>query len=177
MKHKLSIALGLVLAVSLPASAHDEVVGQTPEQGSIVQAGEREIAIEISGTPMILEDGSGNEISVTLPDGSSLYQGCLVIEGQRGFLPVDLDQSGEYKVSWRMVSSDGHPISGDFSFQVENSNGYVANPEFQYPDCAAQPMLISEAPQDFYWVLWLSLGAAAGIIVLLLRPKKRPKQS
>ncbi len=73
MKHKLSIALGLVLTVSLPASAHDEVVGQTPEQGSIVQAGEREIAIEISGTPMILEDGSGNKISVTLPDDSSLY--------------------------------------------------------------------------------------------------------
>ena len=92
-------------------------------------------------------------------------------------MPVDLDQAGEYKVSWRMVSSDGNPISGDFSFQVENTNGYVANPDFQYPECASEPMLISEAPQDFYWVLWLSLGVGAGIIVFLLRPKKRPKQS
>lgn len=177
MKHKLSIALVMALAVSLPASAHDEVVGQTPEAGSIVQAGPQEIAIEISGTPLTLEDGSGNEISVTLPDGNPLYSGCLVIQGKRGVLPVDLDQPGEYKVSWRMVSSDGHPISGDFSFQVENSNGYVANPEFQFPDCGSEPNLISEAPQDFYWVLWLSLGLGAALIVLLLRPKKRPKQS
>ena len=177
MKHKLSIALALSLGISLPASAHDEVIGQSPETGATVQAGQQEIAIEISGTPLTLEDGSGNEISVTLPDGNSLYSGCLVIDGKRGFLPVDLDQAGEYKVSWRMVSSDGHPISGDFSFQVENTNGYVANPDFQYPECASEPMLISEAPQDFYWVLWLSLGVGAGIIVFLLRPKKRPKQS
>ena len=177
MKHKLSIALALSLTVSLPASAHDEVVGQTPQPGSTVKAGPQEIAIEISGNPMTLEDGSGNEISVSLPDGNPLYSGCLVVEGKKGLLPVDLDQPGEYKVSWRMVSSDGHPISGDFSFMLENSNDYVADPDFQFPDCGSQPMLISEAPQDFYRVLWLSLGVAAGIIVFVLRPKKGPKQS
>jgi len=177
MKHKLSIAFLLALSISLPASAHDEVLSVSPEAGSTIQAGARDIVIEISGTPLALEDGSGNEISITLPDGNLLYSGCLVIQGNAGLLPVDLDQPGEYKISWRMVSSDGHPISGEFSFRVENSNGYVANPDFQFPDCAAQPMLISEAPQDFYWLLWLSLGVGAGVIVLLLRPKKRPEQS
>ena len=76
MKHKLSIALALSLGISLPASAHDEVIGQSPEPGATVQAGQQEIAIEIGGTPLTLEDGSGNEISVTLPDGNSLYSGC-----------------------------------------------------------------------------------------------------
>jgi methionine-rich copper-binding protein CopC len=153
------------------------VVGQTPESGSTIQAGAQEIAIEVSVTPITLDDGSGNEISVTLPDGNQLYSGCLVIQGNRGVLPVDLDQPGQHQVSWRIVSSDGHPISGDFSFQVENPAGYIADPDFQFPKCASQPSLISQAPQDFYWILFLSLGLVAGIVVLLLRPKKSPKQS
>ena len=34
---------------------------------------------------------------------------------------VELDEAlpdGEYEVLWRVVSSDGHPISGAFTFQV-----------------------------------------------------------
>lgn len=178
MKHKLSIALlALSLSISLPAKAHDELVSQTPEQGQVVQAGVTEIRLEFSGELMNLADGTGNEIVVQSPAGETIYSGCIPTQGTLGLLSVDLDQAGIHQVAWRAVSSDGHPISGEFSFSVENSNAYVADPNFQYPECAGEPNLIMETPANFYWLLWLSLGVAAGAIFFFLRPKKRPDKS
>jgi methionine-rich copper-binding protein CopC len=176
MKHKLSIALLVALVSSLPANAHDEVVSQSPAQGEVVEAGQIEIRVQFSDTPISLEDGSGNEISVTLPDGSQLYSGCFPTESSFGVLPVDLDQAGTHRVSWRVVSSDGHPISSEFSFEVENTTGYVADPDFAYPPCGSEPNLIMAPAADFYWVLWLSLGVVAGIVFFIFRPKKRPQK-
>ena len=117
MKHKLSIAvMALALAFSQPALAHDEVVTQSPAEGEVVPAGVIEIRLEFSGAPISLEDGSGNEIVVTDPTGEVAYSGCLPIEGNFGILPIDLDQPGSHAVAWRAVSSDGHPISGNFRF-------------------------------------------------------------
>lgn len=35
---------------------------------------------------------------------------------------------GEYKVSWRILSADGHPIAGSFSFFVESSSATIVPP-------------------------------------------------
>ncbi|MTA89906.1 MAG: hypothetical protein F2536_03150 [Actinobacteria bacterium] len=174
MKHKLWIAvMALALAFSQPALAHDALVSQSPADGEVVSAGVIEIRLEFSGAPILLEDGSGNEIVVTDPTGEVAYSGCLPIEGNFGVLPIDLYQPGSHTVSWRAVSSDGHPISGNFSFEVENSTGYVADPAFSFPECGQNLISPAEEPADFYWLLWLSLGVLAAGIFFFLRPKKR----
>lgn len=174
MKHKLLISvLALALAISQPANAHDELVSQSPAQGETVSAGVIDIRLEFSGPPLALEDGSGNEIFVTGPNGAIKYAGCLPIEGNFGVLTADLDQVGTHTVAWRVVSSDGHPISGEFTFEIENSSGYVSDPEFIYPDCGNGLISPNEQPADLYWLLWLSLGVVAAAIFFFLRPKKK----
>lgn len=172
MKHKLLISfLALSLAISQPANAHDELVGQTPAPGEQVAAGVVDIRLEISNTPLVLEDGSGNEIVLTKPDGEVFYSGCLPIEGNFGVIQADLDQSGSHKVEWRIVSSDGHPISGEFTFEVVNDSDYVADPAFSFPDCASNLISPAEEPANFYWIIWLLLGAFAAAVFFFLRPK------
>lgn len=174
MKHKLLISvMALALAISQPANAHDELVSQSPAQGETVSAGVIDIMLEFSGPPLALEDGSGNEIFVTGPNGAIKYAGCLPIEGNFGVLTADLDQVGTHTVAWRVVSSDGHPISGEFTFEIENSSGYVSDAEFIYPDCGNGLISPNEQPADLYWLLWLSLGVVAAAIFLFLRPKKK----
>ncbi|MFM1993776.1 MAG: hypothetical protein RL537_465 [Actinomycetota bacterium] len=174
MKHKLSISiLALALAISQPANAHDELVSQSPTEGQQVSAGVVEVRLEFSEAPVALEDGSGNEIVVTGPNGAVKYAGCLPIEGNFGVLSADLDQVGSHKVTWRVVSSDGHPISGEFTFEVENSAGYVSDPSFAYPDCGGGLISPNEQPANLYWLLWLSLGVVAAAIFFFLRPKKK----
>lgn len=174
MKHKLLISiLALALAISQPANAHDELVSQDPAEGEKVSAGVVDIRLEFTDTPLALEDGSGNEIVVTGPNGAIKYAGCLPIEGNFGVLPADLDQVGIHTVAWRVISADGHPISGEFTFEIENSSGYVSDPEFIYPNCGDGLISPYEQPADLYWLLWLSLGAVAAAIFFFLRPKKK----
>lgn len=174
MKHKLLISvMALALAISQPANAHDELVSQSPAQGDTVSAGVIDIRLEFSDPPLALEDGSGNEIFVTGPNGAIKYAGCLPIEGNFGVLTADLDQVGTHTVAWRVVSSDGHPISGEFTFDIENSSGYVSDAEFIYPDCGNGLISPNEQPADLYWLLWLSLGVVAAAIFFFLRPKKK----
>ncbi len=174
MKHKLLISvLALALAISQPANAHDELVSQSPAQGETVSAGVIDIRLEFSDPPLALEDGSGNEIFVTGPNGAIKYAGCLPIEGNFGVLTADLDQVGTHTVAWRVVSSDGHPISGEFTFDIENSSGYVSDAEFIYPDCGNGLISPNEQPADLYWLLWLSLGVVAAAIFFFLRPKNK----
>jgi methionine-rich copper-binding protein CopC len=174
MKHKLLISfIALALAISQPANAHDELVSQSPAQGETVSAGVIDIRLEFSDPPLALEDGSGNEIFVTGPNGAIKYAGCLPIEGNFGVLTADLDQVGTHTVAWRVVSSDGHPISGEFTFDIENSSGYVSDAEFIYPDCGNGLISPNEQPADLYWLLWLSLGVVAAAIFFFLRPKKK----
>jgi methionine-rich copper-binding protein CopC len=174
MKHKLLISvMALALAISQPANAHDELVSQSPAQGETVSAGVIDIRLEFSDPPLALEDGSGNEIFVTGPNGAIKYAGCLPIEGNFGVLTADLDQVGTHTVAWRVVSSDGHPISGEFTFDIKNSSGYVSDAEFIYPDCGNGLISPNEQPADLYWLLWLSLGVVAAAIFFFLRPKKK----
>ena len=118
---------------------------------------------------------SGNEIVVTGPNGEIVYAGCLPTMGRDGLLSLDLDAAGDYGVSWRVVSQDGHPISDSFEFSIINETGYVSDPDFSYPACAGEVELeVQEQPEIGYWLLWLSLGLVAAGVFFFLRPKHKP---
>lgn len=174
MKHKLcALAIALLMAFPLPAKAHDQLVDQSPGEGETVSAGVVELTLTFNNE--LLEIESGNEIVVTGPSGEVVYAGCLPTQARDGVLPLDLDTAGSYEVSWRVVSQDGHPISDSFEFLLENSTGYQANPDFDYPACAGEVELeTEEQPEIGYWLLWLSLGLVAAGVFFFLRPKNKP---
>jgi methionine-rich copper-binding protein CopC len=177
MKHKLfGLWVLLLTLIPLSANAHDQLVDQYPAEGEVIQAGVHELRLTFSDELLELEGGAGNEIVITNPNGENFYAGCLPVSGRDGLLAIDLEIAGSYQVAWRVVSSDGHPISDSFSFEVENSTGYVSDPAFAYPDCAGEVTISTptEQSQFLYWLLWAAMGIVAVLLLLLLRPKKRP---
>ena len=174
MKHKLwALAIALLMAFPLPAKAHDQLVDQSPGEGETVSAGVVELKLTFNNE--LLEIESGNEIVVTGPNGEIVYAGCLPTMGRDGLLSLDLDAAGDYGVSWRVVSQDGHPISDSFDFSIINETGYVADPGFGYPACAGDVELeVEEQPEIGYWLLWLSLGLFAAGVFFFLKPKNKP---
>ena len=168
------IGLGLLvsLLVGPSATAHDDVIDQVPAPGSQVEAGLVEIKLDFSNE--LLDLGSGTEIVVTGPDGNPATATCADLSGTLATAQTDLDQAGNYTVAWRVVSSDGHPIEGSYSFELLNTSGYVASANIE-------PCLIATsapAPQEpaNYWLLFGSLGLAAAGLFLYLRPRK-PRSS
>ena len=107
---------------------------------------------------------------MTAPDGSLAPATCAALNGTLASAQTDLDQAGTYTVTWRVVSSDGHPIEGSYNFELLNTSGYVASANIE-PCLIATSAPAEEEPAN-YWLLFGSLGLAAAGLFLYLRPRK-----
>ncbi|GAB3253720.1 copper resistance CopC family protein [Kineosporia babensis] len=115
---------GLVLGAG-PALAHDALTESNPEDGSTVKTLPDEIELIFNNNPLAL----GSVVRIEGPDGD-------VTEGKPKIVDETVSQAiapgaaaGEYQVQWRVTSSDGHPISGEFSFTAEAGNEAPATVE------------------------------------------------
>ncbi len=110
-------ALTLLLVGPVSGShAHDELVGSEPPDGVELQTAPDQIELEFSGDiapvgTMITVVGPGEAGPVT--DGAPRVEGGAVSQPMSTDLPA-----GDYTVTWRVTSSDGHPISGEFMYSV-----------------------------------------------------------
>ena len=60
-------------------------------------------------------------------------------------MPVMLGEGGEYTVAYRVVSADGHPIEGSWSFTYEPAaNSPVGEAYFGLPVCGETPIPIAQ---------------------------------
>ena len=104
----------LTLGVASPALAHTRLVSSDPQPGTTV---DHPVAgIMLSFTDPLL-DGYAT-ITVTGPDGQASAAGPAQISGRSVTQPVGALASGNYRVGWRVVSTDGHPVEGTFMFAV-----------------------------------------------------------
>lgn len=190
------VASGLIAA--LPAAAHDAVIDQSPKRGEVVAAGIIEIRLTFNNELLVVSGGGSSEIIVVGPLGDAQVlqnNSCAFPSESNRELStrVDLDQPGDYRVSWRTVSGDGHPISESFEFSVVNDSGHVSNGLVPGTDCpevitaeefaasagsqAGDAGILDQASQAVtgYWLLWLAMPLAAVAIFLLVRPRRSGK--
>jgi len=102
----------LCVALAPPASAHDELLSSSPEDGARV-APPRALTLTYSES---LVD-TGFRVVVRGPGGR--VGGDVRLSGDRLVQRFETPlPPGPYDVVWRVVSADGHPISGRLSFTV-----------------------------------------------------------
>ena len=183
MKFRLFAAsiLALVTSVTLtalPATSHEQLVDQEPKSGQVLEAGIAEVRLSFSDDLISLDNSAGSEIVILDANQNPVNNGCAVIDARTAIARADIDTPGTYQVGWRVVSGDGHPISGSFSFVVENNSGYIADPDYLFTECAnpydPESLAVeSQTPEYLYWLLWASLPLAAVGLFLLLRSKNK----
>jgi len=183
MKFRLFAASMLALATTLaltalPATAHEQLVDQEPKPGQILEAGIAEVKLSFSDDLISLDNSAGSEIVILDSNQNPVNNGCAAIDARTAIARADIDTPGTYQVGWRVVSGDGHPISGSFSFVVENNSGYIADPDYLFTDCAnpydpASLAADTQTPEYLYWLLWASIPMAALGLFLLLRSKNK----
>lgn len=102
-----------------PASAHDQLISSNPADGAKIDQQPEWIELEFSGEIQQV----GSEVKVEI-GGTDVSAGELTAEGKKltVALPDNL-KPGDYTVVWRVVSSDGHPISGEFGFNLADAEG------------------------------------------------------
>jgi copper resistance protein C len=108
------LALGLLLAVPTAALAHDVLERTNPADGTTVSRLPGAVTLTFSEEPLEI----GAQVVVTGPSGN-VSSGAPTLSGR------DLTQAiapsapgGDYTVSFRVTSDDGHPVTGTFSFRA-----------------------------------------------------------
>lgn len=103
--------LGLVT----PASAHAELVRSTPANGARLETPPPEVRLRFTESVNLIEGG----MRLVGPGGAPVRTAAPVSAGRTVTWPMPEDlPAGSYVVTWRVISSDGHPVSGAFSFGV-----------------------------------------------------------
>lgn len=134
-----ALALGAasVLFVAAPASAHDELVSTDPAAETTVDALPPELTLTFSGG--LLDEPGATQVEVTDAAGTVLSPDDPTVAQTVVTQPLEGEASGVVTVRWRVVSSDGHPISGEYAFTV-------APPPTPTPTTTAQPAPTTPAP-------------------------------
>lgn len=151
----LVVALGSFLVVGFSlgeASAHTGLESSVPADGEVLTDVPGTLGVTLTFT----EDVQANfaQVAVTGPEGESVTSGPVVVEGAVARQPVDLSAEGAYVVAYRVVSSDGHPVSGQVAFSVQDVGDTPADttpeapPSTASPELTASPSAVTPAADD-----------------------------
>ena len=119
IKKILVLAIASFFAFPVAAFAHGEMVQATPAVDSNVVTAPSEVSIEFDGKLQIIENTNVKSIEVTDNQGQVISSPTSVVEGNKISTKLQLtDITGLVSVHYRIVSEDGHPVEGDYSFTV-----------------------------------------------------------
>jgi copper transport protein len=160
------IVLGLVAvaaALLLPATAwaHAVIEHTTPVPSSVVNTPPPVVlltyseAVEPTFATVSVTDAQGKQQIAGSPRRSASDPKTLVV-------PLQRLAQGWYLVYWRVISADGHPVRGAFTFAVGPNPGPI--PQFPVPsisETAATPSLVTARS-----IVFVSVMAAIGLFIL-----------
>jgi methionine-rich copper-binding protein CopC len=76
--------------------------------------------VEFDGKLITIADKQTNFLTVKNSNGRVLSDSKAFVDGARVSVNLkDRSATGKVKVSWRVVSEDGHPVSSFFTFTVK----------------------------------------------------------
>lgn len=154
IRHSIAVvfaSVGLALASAGPVFSHAALTGSTPDNKSTVA----EISeVSVTANEELLDIGKNAEgfvLTVRDADNHFYGDGCVTVDGDTASMPVSLTEAGKYKVAYRIVSNDGHPIEGSYSFTFEGIDGAEPAPAFaERPECgvAQEPIVVAEPTEE-----------------------------
>jgi methionine-rich copper-binding protein CopC len=137
------IGVSFLMGLVSPALAHTDVSATSPKDGSTIEAGS--VVVSIAFNDKILDLADSSEIVVLDSENGSIKAECTKVVGKELQATVYFAKAGEYRVTWRTVAEDGHPLSGKFSFKVSG----VPTTEYVRPPCAGpEPTEEPEVPAE-----------------------------
>ena len=112
----IALAGALALGWQAPALAHDQLLSSNPKDGVALDSAPSEVVLNYSGAIQT----TFADVIVTGPGGKNIAKGKPQVVGSTLTQPVESEApTGTYTVSWRVVSSDGHPIDGTFTYSIK----------------------------------------------------------
>jgi methionine-rich copper-binding protein CopC len=168
---KIAVVLGLafltLLGLAAPASAHNSLVSSNPTSEATVDTSPASVELTFD-QPVQKGDGL-NTISVSGPDNTAWKTGTVDVASNIVSAPLDeLGPAGAYRIAYRIVSADGHPVSGEVTFTLANAgNGTGTEVAESSEDGGGLPIWV--------WIAGAVVLLGAGLTVALRIGSKQPQ--
>jgi copper resistance protein C len=140
-------AIALLLITATAAQAHSTLLATTPSQSGSTASSPTEVVLTFNEMPR----QRFTTIHVVGPDGARRDSGSAQVindtvhQALGGTRPA-----GTYTVDWRVISSDGHPVSGQFTYNASTAG-------------TALPAVVTPPSDEAK-----SSGAPVGLIVVIV---------
>lgn len=158
--------IALSIASITPASAHAGLVSSDPTNGALLTTQPSEVKLAFS------EDLLETMVNVSVIDGNDAVISTSIAEATGPTVIVGWPSDaadGIYRLAYRVVSADGHPVTGEIAFTIDAA----ATPADI--DAAAQRAAESE-PAIPGWVVIVGIGLFTGIAIGLFSVALRKKR-
>lgn len=149
-----------LLAGAGPAAAHDTLVASDPANGASLTSGPQRVTLTFD-QPV---SRGFNTITVTGPGHTVWTTGAVTTSGNDVSTAVlPLGPAGEYVIGYRIVSADGHPVTGALRFTLTQAGTGTPAP----PTATEQPGPDEGGMPVWPWVVVAVALLAAGAAVAL----------
>lgn len=162
----LGVVSSLLVVAVAPASAHNTLVRSNPVDGSTVAVLPSVIVLTFN------EPGQadGTVIAVTGPSGNVSSGPAVLIDSDVRQAVGPGSPAGRYTVDWRVVSADGHPVDGSFTFTATKGTSGTPRPS-DAPTIPATPV---PKPGATGWLIGAIIAIFAMGIGAILLYRRRP---
>ena len=158
-----------LLLGAAPAFAHTRLESSDPGDKSSVDAAPASVSLTFNEAI----SAEFATLSVVGPDGTNYQSGPVsAANGQVSTAVSPLGPAGVYEIGYRVVSDDGHPVSGKVSFTLTTAG--PGSPDAQVPAATAAPNAVpNAAPPDaggapvWPWIVGAVVLVVAGVILAL----------
>jgi methionine-rich copper-binding protein CopC len=178
----LILATVATLGVGAPAMAHAELESSSPADGAELEAVPAVLSFTFGETLI----AAGHAITLTdLETGSRFALPEVEVDSRTASVTwPDSAAAGEYRAAYRVVSADGHPISGSITFTIPGADpgpsqtgpaaSGMADPAAGHPTGTAAVPAPAGATEE-NWVLAgvVVVLLAAGLLAGLIRRRRR----
>jgi len=163
------------------AAAHTDLESSAPSDGEVLAVAPQAITLTFTEAvqPQFVQ------VAVTEPGGQSVNSGAAVVDGRMVRQQVSVSANGAYVVAYRVVSSDGHPVSDQVGFTYTGPGVEAVEPSATdstgpTPEAAASQDADSASNLALWWPLIaevtvitaLALGLQLLVLLVLRRTEK-----
>jgi methionine-rich copper-binding protein CopC len=175
-----TLAVGLLAGLTLllgatPALAHARLQSSDPADGASLDTAPQRVTLTFNErmTPGF------NTLTVVGPDQKQYQSGDVAVDDSSVSIAVQpLGPAGRYEIGYRVVSADGHPISGSVAFTLTTPGpGLAAAPSATAaaPTAQAAPAPAAAAPADsgeggtpvWPWIVGAVVLVGGGVVAAL----------
>ena len=170
----------LLTGFSNPAYAHAELQSSNPTNDAVLTEVPETLSLTFGENLLVIEGESVNTISLQDPQGMQLD--LTPVEINAGTISATLVNNksysdGRYKLSYRVVSEDGHPVSGEITFELKTpSSVTVATPSATYKSESTNASQVNKSGNSLTLIAIVT-GIFVGLGILLFARFRSRKES